>query len=518
MWIAHGDLAPKTKNGYLQGWTQPKARLAPGEVPKMQSTSRPGSKSNSDLAKAAVAAAMRAIRHAVDVHVGADAGFRKREEVLLELTNEVSRLVLEADLQRRADELTAEALRVDGVLHRRHEEGEVIYHSLCGSLTVRRYTYRQVGIRNGPTVVPLELSASLVEGATPALAFSVAQGIAKMPSRHYEEEMRAAFRVPPSRSTVERMAQRLGGFAKHLVPQIEPEIREAEQLPTGAHAISLGLDRTTAPIIEERPPGQPPTTRRKKRTKPYQRRPPEPFDIVYRMVYVGTFSIVDSDGKAIVTRRYGATPEEGPDELVSRVMADLERARRQNPQLPIVIVQDGASELWGLMWRALRAQGLSKGDWIDVIDRYHLNEHLAAALALVEKDPDRRAEIYANWQHQLDHRDRAIIEIRAWLAERRAQVAKSQRRVFESHIDYILIDRFFRYARLRRAGLPIASGVTEGACKSLITTRFKRSGQRWYQDGLTSVLTLRALHQSDRLDFFWLRMITRYEAKIELAA
>jgi hypothetical protein len=40
----------------------------------------------------------------------------------------------------------------------------------------------------------------------------------------------------------------------------------------------------------------------------------------------------------------------------------------------------------------------------------------------------------------------------------------------------------------------------------------------WYQDGLTAVLTLRAIHQSDRLHFFWLRMIPRYEATIELAA
>lgn len=380
----------------------------------MQSTSRSGSKSNTDLAKAAVAAAMRALRHAVDVHVGAGAGFREREEVLLELTNEVSRRCLESDLQRRADELTADALRVNGVLNRRYEEGKVIYHSLCGPLSVRRYTYRKVGIRNGPTVVPLELAASLVEGATPALAFSVAQGIAKMPSRHYQEEMRAAFRVPPSRSTVERMAQRLGGIAKQLVPHIEPEIRRSERLPTGAHGIALGLDRTTVPIIEERPPDQPPTTRRKKRTAPYQRRPPEPFDVVYRMAYVGTFSIVDSDGNALVTRRYGATPEEGPDELVSRLMADLEGARRQNPRLPIVIVQDGASELWGLMWTALRAQGLSRGDWINVIDRYHLNEHLAAALAMVEKDPDRRAVIYADWQHKLDHHDLSLKSADGW--------------------------------------------------------------------------------------------------------
>ena len=62
------------------------------------------------------------------------------------------------------------------------------------------------------------------------------------------------------------------------------------------------------------------------------------------------------------------------------------------------------------------------------------------------------------------------------------------------------------------------SVVTEGACKSLITVRAKGSGQRWYQDGLNAVLTLRAIHQSDRLPLFWRRFVRRYEATVIAAA
>ncbi|MBI3181513.1 MAG: hypothetical protein HYZ28_05165 [Myxococcales bacterium] len=46
-------------------------------------------------------------------------------------------------------------------------------------------------MRNGPTVVPLELAAGLVEGATPALGYSVTLGYARGELRGYAEGMEA---------------------------------------------------------------------------------------------------------------------------------------------------------------------------------------------------------------------------------------------------------------------------------------------------------------------------------------
>ena len=74
------------------------------------------------------------------------------------------------------------------------------------------------------------------------------------------------------------------------------------------------------------------------------------------------------------------------------------------------------------------------------------------------------------------------------------------------------------YVALREAGLPVGSGATEAACKSVIGFRTKRSGQRWHDEGVSAVLTLRAIHQSGRLSRFWSHLARRYTACIEKVA
>ena len=53
------------------------------------------------------------------------------------------------------------------------------------------------------------------------------------------------------------------------------------------------------------------------------------------------------------------------------------------------------------------------------------------------------------------------------------------------------------------AGDAIGLGAVESANKVLVTTRMKRSGQRWGRDGGQGVLTFRSLFKSGRLDRAW---------------
>jgi hypothetical protein len=75
-----------------------------------------------------------------------------------------------------------------------------------------------------------------------------------------------------------------------------------------------------------------------------------------------------------------------------------------------------------------------------------------------------------------------------------------------------------RYAGLARRSLPLGSGVTESAAKTVINQRAKGSGQRWGERGLRRVLTARGLVQSDRLLTFWNHFSRLYVANVTCAA
>jgi hypothetical protein len=60
------------------------------------------------------------------------------------------------------------------------------------------------------------------------------------------------------------------------------------------------------------------------------------------------------------------------------------------------------------------------------------------------------------------------------------------------------------YSAYRQAHLPIGSGVTEAACKTIVKQRMCGSGMKWKESGAAAVLRLRALVSSEgRWDQFW---------------
>ncbi len=59
------------------------------------------------------------------------------------------------------------------------------------------------------------------------------------------------------------------------------------------------------------------------------------------------------------------------------------------------------------------------------------------------------------------------------------------------------------YAAYLKQGLPIASGIIEATCKTLVTQRMKCSGMRWGMSGGQAILSLRSLIQSDRWSQAW---------------
>ncbi|MDE0531967.1 MAG: ISKra4 family transposase, partial [Albidovulum sp.] len=57
--------------------------------------------------------------------------------------------------------------------------------------------------------------------------------------------------------------------------------------------------------------------------------------------------------------------------------------------------------------------------------------------------------------------------------------------------------------RYRAAGLPVGSGVIEGACRSVVCERLKKSGMYWSVAGANKILALRCAVESNTFDDFW---------------
>jgi len=191
--------------------------------------------------------------------------FAQQEEAVLAVLEEVGRETLEQRLVEIAASFP-DVILVDGVAYKRHQPGVGAYHSLSGPLRPSRDTYRMVGVHNGPTVVPLELAAGIVEGATPALGYNIAHGYACHDMRQHGEALEAAHRVPPARATLERMAKLIAASAVTAAPRIEMECWAATlsrawkpSIPTAPRRLwrAQGRDRQAGPrrrvVPEPRP-------------------------------------------------------------------------------------------------------------------------------------------------------------------------------------------------------------------------------------------------------------------------
>jgi hypothetical protein len=468
--------------------------------------------------------ATRVLRELVEKVLPEGSSFEDYERAVLEITNEIARRELERKLQAIADR-HGPVLRIDhnndwhgwrdetAHEYRRHLPGKVTYHSLVGGLIVRRYTYREC-YRNGGTYVPLELETGLMEHMTPGLARYVALGFSQLPVRQVEAMLRASGRRPPSRSTLDRSARDVGAYAMAANDEIEPLVRAEETVPEGTHAVVLGLDRAAVAMRNSdcshvgdyvyrdlRRPRPKPTCQVRSAK-----------GVSWRMDYIATVAFVDADGDRIDSRQYRLPGAADPALVVNRMMADVSHALEERPTLTVSIVQDGAPELWKLLRSKLKAHPLIR-DWHEVLDWYHVDERIGQCLDLYTSDPRQRAVQRASWHQMLLEREDGAKTFLRSLRRMATALEGDERAALQVHIDFFAKRRsLLCYALTRRRGLPIGSGVTEGACKSLVGTRAKRSGQHWTQRGLTAALHLRSIEQSGRFDRYWSHFAARYRA------
>jgi len=412
-----------------------------------------------------------------------DCGAFERE--LAEATKAVEQEVLRTVLQDL--DIDAERVRVAGKAYARVGRYNGAYHGLAGTVKVQRSLYRELGVRNGPTIDLISTRTGAIDGWLPQTAQAMAQLMALGTSRDAEQIAEDLGRAAYSRSSFERVAHLVGDDYVELHAEIEDLLIEQFELPDEACSLSASMDRVSVPMVEPR---------RRPVGRPGPKAPKNPYSVVYRMAYCATLTIHDAKGEAIHSFRYGRMPGSDPNELTELLGANTQVLLQRNPGLNVSLLADGAPELWTLLRKRINRNQLGV-EVHELIDFWHLIEKLAAATRIMFDETDAQTTLQ-RWKMRLLNKATAwkgiLEELRAPDLE---EVEQAGARPVHDAITYLANnhDRM-NYARSRRQRLPIGSGNMEATCKTLVTVRMKRCGARWKHRTGENIMQLRALSLS----------------------
>jgi hypothetical protein len=226
----------------------------------------------------------------------------------------------------------------------------------------------------------------------------------------------------------------------------------------------------------------------------------------YREAMVGNLSLYDCHGERQHTLYLGEAPEYGKACFEERFEREIQRIKARYPDALYLGIADGAKDNWTFLEQHTKRQ---------LVDFYHVTEYLAKAVYAVYPKKNTQAkrkqwlsERCSQLKHEKNSAQTILDELKAITD---TKLPKSIKDDLEATITYfsnnITKDRM-NYAQHVEEQLPIGSGVTEAACKTLVKQRLCGSGMRWKNKGAKVVLSLRALVQTtNRWQQFWEKII-----------
>lgn len=244
------------------------------------------------------------------------------------------------------------------------------YYTLAGPVKVMRTLYRAVGERNAKTVNPVSLRIGAVDeawlpGTAQAMAYLLQQGT----GREAAATAQALGRLPYARPSFMRVGQTVGQqYQRHQVT-IDAELSAAYRLPATAASVSVALARVSLPLEEALAEGE-----RGGAVEPRERQVSRQF----RMAYCATVTVHDQEGQALHTFRYGRMPQGNVAQLCAGLATEVRPLLRQRPPLHVILLADGAPELWQRLEAALTPTTLGVPVH-RLVDLWHLLEKLGKA-------------------------------------------------------------------------------------------------------------------------------------------
>jgi hypothetical protein len=335
-----------------------------------------------------------------------------------------------------------------------------------------------------PGLHPLHVRLGIVTGTTPALAERVGRWAVDHSQRAVRELLLREHGLKWSNKRLRRV---VFAFARQVAPyrqeaQVELLLKwlgEAERSRGRQRPVlSVGRDGVMMPI---RGHG-------------------------FQEASAATVSVHDRRGKRLGTVYLGRVPE-AHQKTMSQQLTDLWQAVLKQwtgvmPRLTYVTDKGKAQdEYWQFLRKTpdLRRPG-QRLAWEWVLDFFHVCSYIGKLKdALFGSCAKKGLGWFSQMRRWLRDRVYGVANIlRSALQHcHRRKLTKAAQAEFDKAYRYLWKHRrHMDYADYRRRGLPIGSGVTEAACKTVFTERLKRSGMRWHKESAQVIVDLRVLHLS----------------------
>ena len=420
--------------------------------------------------------------------------YEQFEQEVHEQVMALERELLAAELARY--DVDAENIEVAGVRYQPVWEDTESYLTAAGEVQVRRHLYRPAG-RNAKSICPLELRVGIMAGYwTPRAARQATFVMAQLTSGDAEALWAELGAMRPSRGSLDRLPRQLSAHWEAKRDQWEAALRSQETIPETATSVALSVDGVMVAMKAK-------AAERVAKQAEAGKHASGPAG--QQEAGCGTLSLYDADGERLQTVRLARMPESKKVTLQAQLQGELQALVALRPDLRRVHLADGAEPNWRLLAEIEQALGLAPATRLEIVDFYHACDHLQEGCDAIwgESTPRSQAE-FARLKTLLKEEEGGADRIIRTFKHHAGRCTGPRQTRLRAQLTYFRNQRpRMNYPEYLRQHLPIASGVIEAACKTLVTQRLKCSGMAWSSAGGQAILTFRSLIQSARWSRAW---------------
>lgn len=373
--------------------------------------------------------------------------------------------------------------------------------TLFGPIVLWRHLYRPACRDSAESAIaPLTLALGVVANTTPALAQRVGRYLAEAGATQQvvQDRLRTLHGVAIGTGRLRQLAAHMAGEMATVRQQFQVakllEMLDQANRCYGSRkpVLSVGRDGIT---LREYSHG------------------------LYEVASTATVTVIDRRGRRLGTVYLAFVPEYGQGQMSNQVTALIEAVLRGwNGPLPrLVYVTDAGDNETGYYQRVLQRMTHPRtGEtlaWQRVVDFYHTMERVWTMARTLFGVNTKAARGWARRMGRLLKKPNGPFRVLHSAAALRSKVLNATAKKEYSRAYRYIQERtqWMQYHVYQNQHLPLGSGITEAACKTIFTQRLKLSGMRWTKEGAQVVLDLRVVLLSGVWDEAYQQVLTTYK-------